>query len=184
MTNRLFIALEIPDFALDKVISIRDSVYESNRPVFWEPKNKLHVTLKFLGDTDTSHIESIISIMEDISKKYSLIEAEFYKFGLFYRNRQPVILWLGIKKNLALQELFLELDNRISLLGFRKDDREFTPHLTIVRLKGREDLKKIYKFIKCPDLALKFNFCKFTLFQSILKPTGSEYEEIKSFLLK
>ena len=51
MTIRTFVALQIPDEELKKIIDIRNDVYGFSDRAKWEPADKLHVTLKFIGDT-------------------------------------------------------------------------------------------------------------------------------------
>lgn len=184
MMNRLFIALEIPVQILDKIISLRDSVYGTDKRIKWEPEEKLHITLKFLGDTDTELIPKINSLLSDVVSRHKEIQLEFDKFGMFYRDKKPSILWLGLKKNLALKELFLEFEKEIFSLGFKKENREFKPHLTILRVKGYEDLNKLNALAAQPELALNFTANTIILFKSSLLPSGSKYEKVNSFLLK
>jgi len=184
MTNRLFIALETPGEILNDIIAKRDSVYGTENRVKWEPEEKLHITLKFLGDTDVNLNSAICSCIKEIVKRHKPVELEFTKFGMFYRNANPSILWLGLKKNVALKELFLELDSEISSFGFAKENREFKPHLTILRIKGNEDIGKLNKIVAEPEVSLKFEARKIILFKSSLLKSGSVYEEIENFILK
>jgi RNA 2',3'-cyclic 3'-phosphodiesterase len=184
MTNRLFIALEIPSDILGKIIFLRDSVYGMDNRIKWESGEKLHITLKFLGDTDTGLTNKISSIMSEVISRHRKVELEFDKFGMFYRDKKPSILWLGLKKNLALKELFLEFEKEIFTLGFKKENREFKPHLTILRIKGNEDINKLNALVSEPELALNFTADKIILFKSQLMPSGSKYEIVNSFLLK
>ena len=184
MTSRLFLALEIAPAVIKSIIDIRDSVYGAAAGVRWEPEDKLHITLKFLGDTDNSIIATLTESIAPVIESRSRIELEFLKFGLFYRDKKPSILWLGTKINVALQELFVELDDAVSAFGFKKEEREFKPHLTLLRIKGREDFEKIKELTELPPVELKFLAEKIILFRSRLLPSGSIYEEVKSFLLK
>ncbi len=184
MTSRLFLALEIAPEIIHRIIGIRDSVYGPARGVRWEPEEKLHITLKFLGDTDNSIIDSLNERIARVVESRAKMELEFLKFGMFYRDKKPSILWLGTKKNVALQELFLELDNAFSAFGFKKEEREFKPHLTLLRVKGREDFNKLKELTDLPPVELKFRAEKIILFRSLLLPAGSKYEEVKKFLLK
>jgi 2'-5' RNA ligase len=183
-TSRLFIALEIPEEIRDRIISIRDSVYGEGGQVKWEPKEKLHITLKFLGDTDITIIEGIRSFLAETIAKHSAMELEFNKFGMFYREAKPSILWLGMNKNVALKELFLELEKGLSAFGFNMEKRDFKPHLTILRIKGKEDTNKLNKLVAEPETGLKFKGEKITLFKSTLLSSGSVYEAVENYFLK
>lgn len=184
MTSRLFLALEIPDSVLERIIEVRDSVYGGGGGIRWEPKEKLHITLKFLGDTDNSIIPSLEKSISSVLEGKNSFGLVLSRFGMFYRDKKPAILWLGTNKNLALQELFLELDNAVSAFGFKKEEREFKPHLTLLRIKGNENLNKLKEITEQPPVDLEFKAERIILFRSKLLSSGSVYEEVKSFLLK
>ena len=181
MTHRLFIALEIPVEALNSIIEIRDEIYGIPNNIKWEAKNKLHITLKFLGDVGENMTELIITQLDKII--YDKFTAEFSKFGIFFRDNQPKILWVGLKENRQLFEVQKKVEENLELLGFEKEKRKFKPHITLLRLKGKEDIIKINNFrnVKLPQI--KFNMEKILLIKSILQPGGSEYSVIKSFNL-
>ena len=184
MKNRLFVALEIPDDVLDQIICIRNSVYGSDSPAKWEKKDKLHITLKFLGDTNEELLENVKKSMDDILSRHKAIDLQFSKFGMFYRDKNPSILWLGLQKSVALKELFLELESGFSSLGFKKEDREFRPHLTLLRIKGDENITRLKKLVEEPELDLKFDANKIILFKSTLLRSGSVYEVVENYFLK
>ncbi len=184
MMNRLFIALEIPGELLTRIIALRDSIYNADNKVRWEPKDKLHITLKFLGDTDTGIIPKLSSALEEIVGRHSKIDLKFDKFGMFYRDRKPSILWLGLKNSVALKDLFLEFETEFSSFGFKKENKEFKPHLTILRVKGNENLNKLNALVSEPEKDFDFTANKIILFKSTLLSSGSKYEIVNSFLLK
>lgn len=182
--NRLFLSLEIPEFVLDKIISIRDDIYGSSEKIRWEKKEKLHITLKFFGDKTDFQKNKIIESLSSIDlSNYSEMQLEFNKFGLFYRNRKPVILWCGLKTSENLNNLFSEIELVLEKIDIKKEKRKFKPHLTLLRLRGRENLSKIKNITDYDLNGIKFKPEKIILFNSELKPTGSEYTEVKSFSL-
>ncbi|MBU2494855.1 MAG: RNA 2',3'-cyclic phosphodiesterase [Bacteroidetes bacterium] len=183
MTNRLFISADIPDEIKDKVIEFRDNIYGSNNNVKWENKTKLHFTLKFLGDVEDNKIKSIQIILEDLLKELSPIKCAFGKFGLFKRNEMPSVLWLGIKFNKELIQLSELINNSLEKIGFEKEKRKFKPHLTLIRLKGNENLEKINGFLDFDLPETKFEINEISLMKSELLSSGSFYNKIKSFKL-
>lgn len=184
MTNRLFLALEIPEDLLDEFIEIRDEIYGSCDRVKWEPKEKLHITLKFLGDTQENHKKNIIEKIEKIVNKSSHINLNFSKFGLFYRDNAPKILWAGLKDSEQMLNLVNKINCEMELLGFKKEKRKFKPHLTFLRLRGKEDMARINYFLDSDISDLDFKADTLTLFQSELLPKGSVYKKVRSFKLK
>lgn len=182
MMNRLFISFDIPGEIQNRIIDLRDQLYQS-RQVKWEKKEKLHITAKFLGDTEESLIPDILSRLEEVIKKYSKIKAEFFRFGLFYKMNRPKILWLGLKENEKLTKLFRDIEDKLADLGFEKEKRKFKPHLTILRIKGNEDFKKIKEMTSVEFEPIIFDIQNVSLIKSELKPGGSVYSTIKSFEL-
>lgn len=182
MKNRLFIALEIPEEALDKIIEIRDKIYD-DASLRWEAREKLHITLKFLGDVEEEKNQDIIKLVEEVFKGKSKFDLRFEKFGLFKKNGKPKILWIKTNDSDYLKKIYEEIEDSCYQLGFSKERRGFKSHLTLLRIKGGEDIQKIYKFTKEELPEINFTVSTVTLFKSELKPEGSVYHKIKNFYL-
>ncbi len=184
MMNRLFIALKVPREALRQIISLRDEIYGIDEKVRWELEQKLHITLKFLGDVNSDLIPAILDKLEEISNANSAFDPEFSKFGLFYRKAEPKILWIGTTDNRKLISLNCSVDESMFHLGFEKETRNFKSHLTLLRVKGNEDFKKLEKFRQIEFKPIKFRAQNIELIKSVLKPTGSVYTTIQSLNMK
>ena len=181
MTSRLFIALDIPDEGLDQLIDLRDKVYGTPNNVNWENKDKLHITLKFLGDVGENVSELILRRFEDI--EFPKISSSFNKFAFFKKNGVLKILYAGINGNEQIQEFHEIIENECALLGFQKEDRKFNPHLTLLRIKENEDLNRLIAFNKKIIEDIKFDINSFSVIKSELLPSGSEYTIVKKFNL-
>ena len=184
MKNRLFIALHIPEYILDRIFSIRDELYPKDNLVKWEEKSKLHITLKFLGDNSEVSIEDITNSLDQILSNYSELELAFDKFGIFKHIGTPKILWTGLSDNNFLTKLVAEINKEFENLGFEKEKRKFNSHLTLLRIRGRENFNNIAKFAGYDFKNLHFRGNKISLFESNLLKSGSIYNTIKSFELK
>jgi 2'-5' RNA ligase len=183
MTIRTFIALEIPEFAVNKIVNLRDTFFDSGDNIKWEPKNKYHLTLKFLGDTNKSIIKNISDSIEDIAAEYEPFNITFRNFGVFKREGVPKILWAGFDENKRLIEFVNQIDTRMEEFSFQKENRKFKPHLTILRMRGNEDIQKINKLTSAGTDNFNFSANTIVFFKSELKPSGSEYTSIKKFYL-
>lgn len=183
MTNRLFISAEIPGEIKEKVIEIRDEIYGFDKNVRWEGKDKLHFTLKFLGDVEESKNQSIILEIENILKNYKSINCSFTKFGLFKKGNLNAVLWLGINYNKELYTISETINNNFIKLGFEKERKKFKPHLTLLRIKGREDINKINNFLEYELPQINFQINEIALIKSELLRSGSVYKTIKNFEL-
>lgn len=184
MMIRTFIALEIPDEPLNEIIKIRNENYPSQSGVKWEPVDKLHLTLKFLGDTEEKLVEKISNDISTVISQNNELDLCFTEFGMFKRNGQPKIVWVGIKEDQKLLSLVNSVENICSTYGFQKEKRSFKPHITILRIKGREDLEQLYGLSKTKFEPINFTSSTLTFFKSELKPSGSTYTAMQKFYLR
>jgi RNA 2',3'-cyclic 3'-phosphodiesterase len=184
MMIRTFIALEIPDEALLKLLAVRDEILTGVKNVRWEPKNKLHLTLKFLGDTKSESVEEYINALNVILCEYKNIELCFSEFGVFKKGNEPKILWIGLKKNENLIKLVNNIELKFAEFGFEKEKRDFKCHITLLRFRGFEDAEKILSLIRVNLPEIKFISNTVNFFESKLLPSGSIYKSLKSFNLE
>jgi 2'-5' RNA ligase len=183
MKIRIFIAIKIEDLALEKLIKIKNELFQ-NRELNWEPKEKLHITLNFIGKVDEEVIPNLIARLKKITKNFSPFVLNFYKFGLFKRKGIPSILWAGIEENETLSNLHFEIDSILSNIGFVKDSRNYRPHLTLIRFKKNIQNYNFESKLEKNISDIKFKIDGFSLFKSELKNSGSVYTEIKNIKLK
>ena len=98
------------------------------------PQN-IHLTVRFLGDIHQSMIDAIYEEMKQISFNHFQIELE--GLGAFPKLSYPRVVWVGIKKGRKiLKDVFDQLEPRLRGLGFKPDNKGFSPHLTIARVRG------------------------------------------------
>jgi len=179
MTSRLFIALDIPSLNLEKLVLQRDIIYGEPNDIKWEGLDKLHITLKFLGDVGENVADLLINRMETLH--HERINAKFNDFSFFKRNGSLKILFASFHDNQNILKFQKIVEDECKLLGFEKERRKFRPHLTLLRIKGNEDIIRLTKFnkaiIKDPELRIE----KFSIIKSELTRNGSQYSKVKSF---
>lgn len=181
MTSRLFIALDIPDNILDNLIEQRDGIYDSADELKWEGKDKLHITLQFLGDVGENITDLLIKQFDEI--KFETISTKFDKFSFFKKDGNLKIMFAGIEENNSIMEFQKIIKNECQLLGFESVNKKYHPHLTMLRVKGNEDLSTLAKFNNHKIDVDEFSITSFSIVKSELKPNGSEYSIVKSFKL-
>jgi 2'-5' RNA ligase len=181
---RLFIALKIPGEIKEQIISLRKSAYNGPEKFRWENPDKLHLTLKFIGDVQeqiTGDIVNSISFIEN----YNRFNCAFTGFGFFFNNGLPKILWAGLKTDQKPAELAEKLNNIFSVhFSVPAEHRKFKPHLTLLRIKDKVDSKFIDSFTNFRTEAIPFIAHEIALIKSELSPSGSVYTELKNFNLK
>jgi len=180
---RLFVALEIPDEVKNNIYTILKSVPEYSAEFKWEPKEKFHLTLKFIGDVPEESLEDIISEIEFV-KDYSAFNCTISKFGFFFRDNNPVILWCNFETDDKINSLVNNLNTRLIKFGIDEDKRKFKGHLTLLRIKKSVNENFIKSFKEFKFEPIRFDCNTITLVQSFLNPSGSEYKILKIYELK
>lgn len=178
---RLFVALNIPEHVKVKLIELRDSVAGSNYK--WEPKEKMHLTLKFIGDVPEENLNQIITGLEFI-KNYSSFNCTISNFGFFYRDKKPSILWAGFEIDKIIFDIVDKMESVLEKLSIKKENRKFNPHLTILRIKRDLGINFVNKFKNFTFEPIVFTANTISLYKSELHANGSKYLEIKNYKLK
>lgn len=179
---RLFVALEIPQEAKDKLFEIRRTVCDDELNFRWEKPEKLHLTLKFIGDVKEEILPAIRSELEYLTE-YPQIEGMIENFGFFFRNGIANILWASLNLGSGIIEIIEMLENSFIKYGIQKEKRKFKPHLTLLRIKKDPGQDFINKFKEFNFEPIKFQSDKIILFKSELSKSGSKYFEIKTYHL-
>jgi 2'-5' RNA ligase len=184
--QRTFIAVKIePGMAMHGCISdLREKL--KGEKIKWVDAAQLHITLRFLGDTDPGQVDAVKQILEGTIPGLVRPEVVFGGLGLFRSLRDPRVLWIGMDPRDALAGLKGRLDEELTGLGFQPEEREFTPHLTLARIKflrDREALKNL--LAKYRDKVFqKHRIHELIYYESILHPGGPEYIPLKKAAFK
>lgn len=181
---RLFVALKIPDDVLSNILEECYKAAENPYRFRWETKEKIHLTLKFIGEVDESLVEKISEELEFV-RSYSSFNCTISRFGFFFRNREPKILWSEVQADKSLTPLVEELNQRLEKFAIVRERREFKPHLTLLRIKQQQVSEKFIQRIKTHVFnKITFTADKIILVQSQLYKEGAKYTDLKTFELK
>ena len=143
----------------------------------------LHISLKFLGEVDDSKIKDVEKLLSEI--KFATFTASLEGIGAFPSEHYVKVLWIGASKgNNEIIQLHSLIDEKLKSI-FHKD-KNFIPHLTLLRVKNVSDKSKVASFFK-ENKNIKFgefNVNSFHLYKSTLTSDGPIYEKIASFKLE
>jgi len=128
---RLFIALDIDQAIRDGITRFLDGVRGFAPDARWVAPESLHVTLKFIGEQPDAAVESIQSALRNISATKT--EILFRGYGFFPTATSARVFWVGMKAGPGLASLAGIIDKTVSSLGVPKEERVFSPHLTLAR---------------------------------------------------
>lgn len=132
---RLFIALNLSNLDKDQVNEIKDILKTNSNQGKFVNKEHMHITVEFLGEISEERVDLIKNLMNEI--EFEAFKLKLNRIGYFKR-REGNIYWLGIEKNQNLTKIHDVLHKSLKEEGFKIEDRDFKPHLTLgrrVRLK-------------------------------------------------
>jgi RNA 2',3'-cyclic 3'-phosphodiesterase len=179
-TVRLFISIPTPASILPRLADVREILRKSRADVKWEPTEKLHCTIKFLGDTRDDLVQPLTSALRDIAAATMPFPVDYKGVGCFPGPRDPRIIWAGMKDpDGGLQKLSGAVEEKMSTLGFPRETRAFHPHVTLGRVKGTRNLAVLLGTMETVTLDnLPVMIHGIELVKSTLKPGGSVYTPV------
>ena len=188
--HRLFVAVPIPDETTEVVRSLVDGVRLG--PVGpgprWVRLENLHLTLRFLGETDAALVPSVAEAVAEAFARSAAFEVVLGEAGMFPHASRPRTLWLGIEDGHAeLQALVTALVGTLGRLGWPPESRPYRPHMTV----ARTDAPPLSAAIAAGDALARaaagwrtgFRAERVGLYRSHLAPGGPRYETIADVAL-
>jgi len=182
---RTFIAIKISTEISfqNRINTLKQSL--RNEKIRWVDINSLHVTLRFLGDIPSTKTELISDCLEDAINEHKAFELVLEGVGVFRSIYRPRVIWLGLKETKKLAALKSSVDKLLERAGFDPEENNFSPHLTIGRMKyieNRDNLEDILKENNHRFFSTQF-VEQVLFYQSLLHPSGSEYKVLSSHKL-
>ena len=177
MVFRCFIAIEIPETIRKSVGDIIEILKKSGSDIKWVTPENIHITIQFLGETEESLIAAIKESLEKILAPHRPFCIKIADTGCFPDGRRPRIIWVGMEESQNLIHLYKDIANEMTRFGYQKEERAFTPHITIGRVKSQRNMGELLKRLdefKGRSIA-GFEVQKITLMKSELKPSGAKY---------
>ncbi len=182
---RTFIAIELPQEIKDKLSKLQALLKKTGADVKWvEPKN-IHLTLKFLGEIDEAKSTEITGIIEETAKDSKKFQVDLSSLGAFPKIEFPRVIWVAINKgDKEIKILAEKLEEKIEKLGIPREERTFSSHITIGRLKCPVNKDKLVKTLReignyFESGNTEFDVSKITLLKSTLSSGGPTYEPLK-----
>jgi RNA 2',3'-cyclic 3'-phosphodiesterase len=194
---RLFIALDIDDAIRECIARFMDGVRGFAADSRWVRPESLHVTLKFIGEQPEAAVEQIQLELGSIRAQAAPIQ--FRGYGFFPTAKSPRVFWVGIQAGAELAALAAMVDDKMASLGIPKEDRAFSPHLTLARGAGAsgsprwrtgdgpnhtfQHLQEKLSVLSTPEFGT-MTPREFFLYQSQSSPKGSKYIKLARFALQ
>ena len=179
---RAFIAIPVPKAViqvLDDAVKSLDSCIGEN--VGWVRTEGIHLTLKFMGNIETGIMERVLEAMSAVVSQFSPFELAISKLDVFPTPRRPRVLWSGVHGEIeTLAALQSAIDCALGELGLRQEQRAFSPHLTLGRVRrdvADRQLQRIGQVMEGVELSgvPSWTADSINLMRTELDPTGSRH---------
>ena len=193
---RLFLALDIDNAIRERITSFVEGVRNFAPDSRWVKPASLHVTLKFIGEQPEAALDRIKQAMAEV--QVPAAEIRFRGYGFFPTVTAARVFWIGMESGPQLQTLAAAIDDKMPSLGIPKEDRAFSPHLTLARGPGGRSSGSPYRrrgdrpnrtfqllqeklaALPAPEFGTMIPH-EFFLYQSQLSPKGSTYTKLAKF---
>jgi 2'-5' RNA ligase len=188
---RAFIAIELPAEIKRTLTRLQDRLKSGCRtPVRWSDPGSTHLTLKFLGDVDTSITGEISAAMAEAARGVPPFNLAVSGLGVFPDTRRVRVVWVGLTGDTEkLDRLQKSIESALTPLGFTAEARSFTPHLTLGRVRDqarpeeRQELGRLVSTITV-ETGIGLEVKSIHLMRSQLRPEGPIYTRISSVELR
>lgn len=184
---RLFLAVELEP-------ELRRLLHEATAPVralvpgaAWVAEDRLHLTLKFLGEQPDTLVPQLTTAMNEIAERHWPVPMRLRGVGAFPNLRRPRVMWVGIEPAPKLELLQHDVEERCSALGLEVEGKPFRPHLTIGRLRGTEkgeSLRELARTAREIRFRADTDVLAIALMHSKLTPAGPRYERLAEARLR
>ncbi|HUO76090.1 MAG TPA: RNA 2',3'-cyclic phosphodiesterase [Thermodesulfovibrionales bacterium] len=182
---RSFIAINLDDSLRSEIDRATTALKSGIWDVKWVSPANLHITLKFLGEIPENTVTELKETLSSVVSHHESFALRFKGVGIFPDKRRPRVIWIDLLEAEKLIKLQKEVENSLLTLGFKMEDRPFSPHLTIGRIRssaGKESLLRAVETLKDKDFG-NIGVNNVSLMKSDLKPGGAQYTTIAEFSL-
>lgn len=185
-TKKLFIAIAthkgLEESAAAIVKKLRMNADQKELEIRWVPAKNYHVTLHFLGNTETVRLAEIETMLAETAATTPPFKLKISGVGAFPDDMSSRVLWFGVQNSKALRHLQGRIAERFSNFGYDREDREYSPHLTIGRLRNPHRTRDLLSPFVRKSLA-KIDVTEIVLFESVGAVPFPVYKILKSFPL-
>lgn len=181
-TLRTFIALPLPAIWIQQLAATIHELDEAlPSGVRWVAPGGIHLTLKFLGETDSRLAPRIVDALAESFAEASSPTLVLSALGTFPAGRNPRVIWAGVSGGVeGLGDLHTRAEQAVQEFGWSTDTRPFRPHLTLGRVRDRlngRQRQRILDVVASARLPVISTWRpdSVRLYRSVLTPHGAQY---------
>src|SRR5574341_1265941 len=182
---RLFVAVNLPSEVRERLAAEQDRLRRAQADVSWVRAENIHVTLKFLGETEEKRLDRIRPGLLEVARGSAPFRIRVSGLGSF-GGRVPRVVWVGVQEGAEpLSGLAKDVEAAMAHLGFPREKRGFSAHLTLGRVRSPRNAAALLAALAETGAGPfgTVEVTQFDLMQSDLRPTGSVYTVLAEFPL-
>jgi 2'-5' RNA ligase len=143
-SSRVFVAIELDTASAGSIARLVQGLKAKLPDVRWSRPEQLHLTLKFIGEVDNRELPQFCQALREACAGIDAFSLELGGLGAFPKNKPPRVVWVAAEDPQGVLGTLAErLDERMSALGIPRENRAFTPHLTLGRVSKGADLQRL-----------------------------------------
>lgn len=177
---RSFIAVDLDESSIrERIVTVQKALEQTRAQLKIVGPEIMHLTLRFLGEVPQTTVERVKETMDSL--RFPPFEAEFTGLGVFPNPRRINVVWVGIKQGQdQLDGIFQQLEPKLRKLGLPPDDKGFSPHMTIARVKSAMNRESLVAYVESmrSEAFGKMTVTAVRLKKSTLTPRGPIYTTI------
>lgn len=184
MKFRAFISADI--VPSDALVGVLRRLASSRADLKTVRPELMHLTLKFLGDTEDSLVDEILERIREATEGLRPFRIRLKGMGAFPSMSNIRVVWVGIEDGGKLEGIARRLDEAMGELGFEADKRGFKPHLTLARTRSARNIANVQDILMenaATDYG-EYEVDRVLLKKSVLTPTGPIYSTVKERVLE
>ena len=141
---RTFIAVGLDKAVRNRTIVLQETLMKAGTEVKWVEPENLHVSLLFLGEVGDREVVDVCRVVEEVAKEHPSFLMSVETAGCFPNPRRPRVLWVGVGEGTQpLCAIHDALETPLLELGYRREERKYSPHITLGRVKSDRPTEKL-----------------------------------------
>ncbi len=177
---RTFIAIELPGGVREELSRLQEELASPNLAAKWVSRENIHLTVKFLGSVESDRIAEIRRVLRDCLRDEEAFHFTLSGVGAFPSLSRPKVVWVGVGEGKEeLRRIARKIEDALDEIGFPKESRGFSAHVTLARIKRAEKTEELKKKIEEKEYGPRqVRMSKVAIMKSDLTPQGPIYTRL------
>lgn len=177
--QRLFVSIPLPGSVRDEIAAVAESLCAHGDGIRWGAGDRYHITLRFLGDVEASRVRAVADALRLGVRHMAPFSFELNGAGAFPSLKRASVVWVGAEASPELSRLHDRVEATLTGIGFERDPRPFSPHVTIGRIRrGARPSGSLADSLAAVRIDATVPVEAIALVRSRLSPSGARHEDV------